>query len=132
MFPLKEISIHNPKSEEEQEKELELKMYIYILHLDSKSAVRVTKTGWNSSWIAVLVVPPLIVPALNWINQIPLVSHFVKKKITSWVNMRSFVPAMSHFTGFFIERNPHIAIFVKEVSLVNISRSCTDFFIDGI
>lgn len=29
MFPLKEISIHNPKSEEEQEKELELKMYIY-------------------------------------------------------------------------------------------------------
>ena len=45
MFPLKEISIHNPTSEEEQEKELELKMYIYILHLDSKSAVRVTKTG---------------------------------------------------------------------------------------
>ena len=30
MFPLKEISIHNPKPEEEQEKELELKMYIYI------------------------------------------------------------------------------------------------------
>lgn len=29
MFPLKEISIHNPNSEEEQEKELELKMYIY-------------------------------------------------------------------------------------------------------
>ena len=45
MFPLKEISIHNPKPEEEQEKELELKMYIYILYLDSKSAVRVTKTG---------------------------------------------------------------------------------------
>ena len=31
MFPLKEVSIHIPKSEEEQEKELELKMYIYTV-----------------------------------------------------------------------------------------------------